>query len=143
MTKEQFAEMLNGRECGNEITREEKAIAKEHGLVVVFGASDDLMEFEGAIRAEVGCWEGRTVFLDKKNLFGHKSGLCENCTLYLAAMVECKTIDAVWCSPDSTAAWTYKTDIPHATFDIMEDDELYCCGIVFELKSLAKDITNG
>lgn len=50
--------MLNGREYGDEITREEEAMAKAHGLVVVFGYSDDNMEFCGAITDEVGCYDG-------------------------------------------------------------------------------------
>jgi hypothetical protein len=40
-----------------------------------------------------------------------------------------KYIDAVWC--EGEYSWTYKTNIPHATFDIWEDGEKYCKGIVF------------
>ena len=36
----------------------------------------------------------------------------------------------------SVPAWTYMTDIPHATFDVMDDGELYCRGIVFALADL-------
>lgn len=68
MKKEELAAMLNGREYRNEITREEAAEAKAAGLVVVYGASDDLMEFEGAIRDELGCYDGGTAFVDKKGL---------------------------------------------------------------------------
>jgi len=53
MTAAEFAEMLNGREYGNELTRNEEAMAKEYGLVVAYGASDDLMEFGGAICDEL------------------------------------------------------------------------------------------
>jgi hypothetical protein len=58
MTKEQLAALLNGREYGSEITREESAQAAKDGLVVLFGASDDLAEFRGAIHDEHGCWDG-------------------------------------------------------------------------------------
>jgi hypothetical protein len=30
--------------------------------------------------------------------------------------------------------WTYSTVIPHATFDIMDADEIYCRGVVFHAK---------
>ena len=49
ITKEQLAETLNGNEIGNEITKEQEQQAKENGLVVVFGYSDDNMELRGAL----------------------------------------------------------------------------------------------
>ena len=42
MTAKELAELLNGREYGNEITSDEEKLAKESGLVVVFGYSDDM-----------------------------------------------------------------------------------------------------
>lgn len=53
MTKKELAERLNGRQYGDsfEDVLEE---AKQSGLVIVTGALDDLMEFEGAIRDEGG-----------------------------------------------------------------------------------------
>ena len=35
--------------------------------------------------------------------------------------------------------WTYETEIPHAKFNIYEDDELSCVGIVFEMSELAEE----
>lgn len=68
MTPKELAERLNGREYGSEITLEEMHIAKEFGLVVVFGASDDLMEFRGAIDDEGGCFGGGTVYFDQNGV---------------------------------------------------------------------------
>lgn len=34
--------------------------------------------------------------------------------------------------------WTYKTDIPHETFNIHDDNELYCTGIVFYAKDAGR-----
>ena len=45
-------------------------------------------------------------------------------------------ITAVWCDPESGASWSYKTDIPHETFNIYEDGELFCIGIVFSIDDL-------
>lgn len=61
MTKEQLAERLNGRSYCNEITTDEEAAAISAGLVVVFGASDDLIEFRGAINDESDCYDCGTV----------------------------------------------------------------------------------
>jgi hypothetical protein len=38
MNKETLAEMINGRSYRNEMHKEEEQIAKESGLVVIFGA---------------------------------------------------------------------------------------------------------
>lgn len=136
MDIKEFAQMLNGREYGKEIGKAETLQAKELGLVVVYGASDDLMEFEGAIRDEVGCYDGGTAYLTKTDLFDANGGECEcECKYYQAEKALCKTITAVWCGEENYS-WTYKTDIPHETFDIYEDGEKYCRGIVFDIKSL-------
>ena len=39
----------------------------------------------------------------------------------------------------SNVSWSYLTDIPHKTFDIMEDGEIYCRGIVFSLDDLGEE----
>jgi len=54
LTKEQLAAMLNGRRYRDEITEKEEKLAKENNLVVLFGASDDLIELRGAIDEEIG-----------------------------------------------------------------------------------------
>lgn len=60
MTAAELAALLNGREYRKEMSRDEEQVAKAAGLVVVFGASDDLMELRGAISDEVGCYDGGT-----------------------------------------------------------------------------------
>lgn len=107
MTIFNFAEGLNGREYGSEITPFEEQRAKELGFVVVFGYSDDNAEFRGAIDDEVGCYDGGRIF--------EKNG---------------KYIDAIWCDGEFT--WTYDTNIPHSTFNIYDGEEKYCKGIVFK-----------
>ena len=135
MTKEEFAARINGREYGRELTSLEAKQAKELGLVIVYGASDDLMEFEGAICDDVDCYRGGTAYLDKYGLWESK---CEDddCPYAEKERDKCKTIRAVRCKDD--IAWTYETDIPHATFDIIEDDIIYCRGIVFHMDELGK-----
>ena len=54
-----FAAMLDGRENGYpQFSDEELKIAKENNIVIVTGASDDLVELEGAIYDEGDCYEG-------------------------------------------------------------------------------------
>lgn len=111
MTKEQLAARLNGRQYGDEITRAEEQLAKENGLVVIFGASDDLCEMRGAINDEFDCYDGGEIE-------------CEDYSGKLRA---------IWC-PENGGSWGYETNLPYATFNIYEDSELYCVGIVVELE---------
>ena len=61
---------------------------------------------------------------------------CEHCG-YTDKADKCARLEAVWCDGDEYS-WTYKTDIPHATFDVMEDGEKFCRGIVFSVNDLPK-----
>lgn len=57
MDIKEFAQKLNGIHYGYpQFSDEEIAMAKVNGFVIVSGASDDLMEFEGAIRDEGSCF---------------------------------------------------------------------------------------
>lgn len=123
VTKEQLAEILNGREYGKEIMPVDITVAKQNNLVIVYGASDDLMEFEGAISEEFGT----EAIFDKK---GNELEQCEDgCKYFQEAFEKANKIKGTY----TNNGWVYKTDIPHATFDIFEDGELYCKGLVFSL----------
>ena len=39
--------------------------------------------------------------------------------------------------------WKYKTPFPVVEFDIVEDGEKYCRGIIFELDSIYKEENDG
>lgn len=95
--------------------------AKENGLVVVFGASDDLMEFSGAIEDEADCYDGGIVCFDKLGVI-NEDEFARN------------SIKAFWCIDN--VPWLYETEIPHESFMVMEDGEVYCIGIVFSIKDL-------
>lgn len=133
MNAQEFAAMLNGREYRKEITREEAVAAKNSGLVIVFGANDDLMEFNGAIDDEVGCYEGADVYVTPNGLPNNK---CHdgNCPYFAAERDGATVIEALW--DHEGYSWTYTTEIPHSTFDILEDGEKYCRGIVFALSDI-------
>ncbi len=130
MKPQEMANRLNGREYRDEVTRDDEIDAKNNSLVIVVGASDDLMEFYGAFRDEVSCYDGGTAYLDRDGLMQNKCD-CEDCPYHLKELETAKKIKAIW--SNGGYSWTYETDIPHATFDIMEDGETYCRGIVFSL----------
>ena len=127
MTKKELAERLNGREYGDSFS-DVLEEAKASGLVIVTGASDDLMEFDGALRDEGSCFDGGLVYFDKDGVS-------------LDGTERANVIEAVWDDGGNAdgvpATWTYKTDIPHEEFNIWEDGELYCVGIVFSMEDIA------
>ena len=103
--------------------------AKEKGIVIVYGASDDLMEFEGAIYDEFGCYEGGVCYLNNAGEIEYEDVMFD----------VCKSIEAIWSDDEDEWCWTYKTKIPHATFEIIEDDGTkYCIGLVFYKKDLER-----
>lgn len=139
MDAKELAAKLSGCEYRDEMTRDEERAAKAAGLVVVFGASDDLMEFRGAIDDEIGCCGGGEAFVDERGLLApfeaidrdDKDGLRE----WFRREARAVKIAAVW--DRDGYSWIYETGIPHAAFDVMEDGEKYCRGIVFRLPGAA------
>ena len=147
MTKEQLAAMMHGREIGDETTPEIIAAAKENRLLIIYGASDDLCEFDGAFMEEAGCYNGGGICFTKNGKIPQMDEVTEALRMIqeqLGFAPEIpKTwllkIEAVWAEQDPKGrecSWHYKADLPHATFDVMEDESLYCVGIVIDLKEI-------
>ena len=125
------AAALDGNEYGNEGSPALFADMKAAGLVAVFGASDDLTEFRGAIHDEVGSWDGGTAYVTSEGLYTPR---CDNedCPHEKFERERAVPIHAKW-DDGSGFSWRYETVIPHEKFVIVEDGETYCEGIVFAL----------
>ena len=136
--RDQFAAALHGREYPFDLSKDEQAQAKAAGLLVIFGASDDLMEFRGLDNEEVGCYDGGSALIDAKGVLPDRESIEDDEALrdFFAREPLARKVEALWCAQDDTS-WTYKTDVPHATFDIMEDGIVYCHGIVIDVVDLA------
>jgi len=142
MTPEQFAARLNGRTYGSEITKAEEAEAKAAGLVVVFGYSDDNVELRGAIHEEIGAYNGTTFRVTPAGLLESWPEDDPVHEAWAAAYFERKNagyseIEAEW-DGGNGYAWTYSTTIPHTTFDVLDEGERFCRGIVFRLADTAR-----
>lgn len=141
LTKETLAAKITGRQYRDELTKVEEVAAKKAGLVVVFGASDDLVELRGSISDEVGAYNGTTLLIaGGKVLPEHDECECEYCGYKVLAKTA-KSIKAMWDDDDvidleSQFTWTFRTQIPHATFEIMDEDEQFCRGIVFSIEDV-------
>lgn len=137
----ELADQLNFSAYGFTLSALQQQFAKERGLVVVYGASDDLMEFEGAFRDEGYVINGGTVRVDAEGLLPANADdldTDEERARYYYRGGKSKSIEALWCDEVNGGGfdWAYRTDIPHATFEVMDGDEPYCRGIVFALADL-------
>lgn len=124
----EIAEKLNGIAYGENISDIE-AEAKEHGIVIVMGASDDLVEFSGAIEDE-----GGVAYAKGGNVYFDCSGVSQDDTKRE------NVIEAIWCDAFDEngipATWTYKSEIPHEKFEVFDEEGIYCIGIVFSIDDL-------
>ena len=139
MTIQEFAEKLDGGLYGSEVSSISKSQAEENGFVVVFGYSDDTTVFAGVIDDEVSSYDG-DVFVTKTGIvtledpFDDLDEQIDFLKRYDIDLSKHK-IKAIW-NDSGNPSWHYRTDIPHATFGIFEDDNPFCKGIVFDIKSL-------
>jgi len=134
MTPKEAAAQLNGNQYREEGSKELFQTMKANRLVAVFGGSDDLIEMRGAINDEVGAYDGGFAYVTPSGLLENECGN-ERCPHFTKLKKTAAEIEALWCAEEDIS-WTYRTDIPHETFLIMEDDETYCRGLVFSLDRL-------
>jgi hypothetical protein len=125
-----IAKSINGKEYGYpQFTKEEIETAKENGFVIVYGASDDLMEFEGVIQHESCCFEGGKVCFSRRGC--QDSGEEKNYPNW---------INAVWNrnrdGNGNMITWAYETEIPHEIFMVYKNGQPYCKGIVFGMDNV-------
>ncbi len=139
MDAKTLAMLLTGREYGKEIDRTEEHQAKAAGLVVAFGASDDLLELRGAIHDEYGTYEGGKVRIDREGVIPGFHEIDRDDKEELRRFFKRENggaeIEAAW-EGEPGYSWIINTSIPHETFEIAEDGEPYCRGIVFALADL-------
>ena len=133
LTAKQLAAALNEREYPVEISQYLEDSARESGLVIVYGASDDLTEFCGAIYNERDAYNGATHLIERTGLHEIKCDLGPDCPNYHEPTAsEAVPLKAVW-HDDDGPSWTFEFPVQHETFQIIEDDQVYCVGIVFAM----------
>lgn len=128
MTKEEFAALLNGRQYREEMTKEEEKLAKELGFLVFFGASDDLLEVRGLVEDEYGAYNGTTVCINPDGTITKAPN--DSRSAIVRADWSPKGLDVSWLISCATSS----------TFNIMEDDDLYCIGVVVDINELFEGI---
>jgi hypothetical protein len=139
MTKEQLAAQLNGREYPLRISKDEQTQAKKDGLVIIFGASDDLVEFDGAIYDEAGAWGGVEILISKgailEDIEPDEEEVLKKHGVYTTVKDSRKSaikITARWCKY-AGYFWFIEASVPFAPFDVMEEGTTFCRGVVIDL----------
>lgn len=121
-------------------------LAKQNGIVIVMGASDDLTEFYGSISGEEDAYGGGEFWITGDGLYPDNMCDCDNCPNYIHPTPKTAVpLRAVWCG-ESGASWEFEFPVKHAIFNVMEDGGIYCAGIVFALADVAeylKEKSNG
>lgn len=120
MNSKEWAEKLNNIEYPADEIWDMRKQFEEDGVVVVYGASDDLIEFEGVISDEGDCYNDKVFYINKEGLTTSYS----------------KNYVKVTHPHDGTAQFEYETNIPCEWFNVVEDGELYCKGFVFNINDL-------
>lgn len=148
MNTKELAEKLNGIEYPPRLSREFVSEMRKAELFIVYGSSDDLIEFEGAINDEIGCYEGAKILVDRQGTLPvtrwYLSDIIDkndddedfekHIREHIGRLDHAKIVQPMWC--DGEIPWTYKTEIPHETFDVMEDGKVFCRGMVIALADL-------
>jgi hypothetical protein len=141
VTRNELAAAMNGREYGVEITQDEARTAKASGLVAFFGASDDLLEARGAIHDEWGAYESTAIDFTKTLWAIELVDECDN--LVAAGWTPPRSFFCVkveWYPDDRpNLSWRISSKSPHSTFEIMEDGEAFCVGIVIDVGEIRAD----
>lgn len=129
LTKEELASKLDGNEIYKELEGIDEKELKESKLIVMFGYSDDNVEMRGNIDDEISAYGRVTIRLNSNGIVTFPNDeSCEDCALYQKLINGAKEIEAEY---GDDGVWRFETEIPHSTFKIMEDGELFCIGIVF------------
>ena len=104
-----FAHKINGFEYPANQLDALSDEAKENGFLIIYGMSDDLVEVRGLFIDEIDAYNGVKT----------KVGTCG------------VTVNAIWRPKDKpNTSWEIKVDCPHETFNIMEDGDIFCIGVV-------------
>jgi len=135
MTLKEFSEQLNGRIYKHEMTEQEIGLAEENQFVVVLGFSDDTTLLRGAIKASLETRDGGVFYITEEGLFEDCPCDCIHCQ---RAREKAYKVSVDFCK--GPYVWAYTTDIPHETFDIIDNQPAenlkFCQGMVFDLRQL-------
>lgn len=129
-----IAEALDGMTYDELVKGNILSIAKDaqnHGCVIIYGMSDDNLEFTGAINDEVGAYEGTKAYIRNGKLLTPRCEECEDCDSYIDQRNLAIEITALW--DHMGYSWFIISSCPSTPFVIYKFGETFCRGIVIEV----------
>lgn len=128
MTLEACATQLNSMAYRDEIPDALQKAMEDAGMVVVMGYSDDLMVMHGIVTEEFPATPH--VILSDRSIREEAEGE------YDLRQVVGRITPVFGERPE--ADWVFETDISSEEFDVLEGDQVFCRGLVFDLGALTK-----
>ena len=137
---EKWVRKISCREYREELTKEEEEELKKDGLVLVFGASDDLCEVRGAISDEISCYLDKTVvYVEEIDGFVSEDYYKNNphelikIDLSKRPYLDINSKDGFW-------RYDISKNVLNLEFSILEDEKIYCVGKIFFKEDFKKAI---
>lgn len=143
LTAAELASRLHNREYRQELSRDEEQEAKRAGLLVVFGASDDLVEFRGAFRDEAGATGSSTVQFHRRGILPSWESLDktdeDHVLDYFDLKKESNQVAAHW--DQAGYSWFIEPGMgmAYAAFDVLEEGERFCRGVVIDVDKAPRE----
>lgn len=159
-TIEDLAKLLDGNTRRDELYNEYGIniydLCKQKKWVVIYGASDDLIEFEGFISDEDGAYEGTLMKFVKPGEFYLEDETDETykkskdymfIPITENELKEIKdkdykdncVIEMLWCPGETDMSWQVNVKgVPFAKFNVMQDDEVFCEAVIIDLSNFVK-----
>ena len=148
LTAQEVAEKMNDCVYKNEDMFTDSKLA-EANLVVVYGASDDLIEFRGAIVEEIDAYQGAIVYLysvkDKWRLItGDQIEELEDTESPLLDLIPIEDIKAHYINglfcPKGFSGWLIEAKLPNGMasypFSVLQDGDVTGRGLVIDMNTL-------
>jgi hypothetical protein len=136
-TLDDLVQLIGDLEDGDNTPETALNLAHQIGAAIIYGYSDDCILVEGTVADQAGAYGGGTFYVDSQGFLPLNSDL----TLgeEVTTLNECrklvrrfgKSVKVEVIMEQDGYYWQYKTDWPHKTFEIKEDGEPWCKGIVF------------
>lgn len=137
-----LAKRMDGRQYPGAVKLEDTKFAKDHNLLIVHGYSDDIVQYDGAFCDE---GYGPVEYFTAKGRVSDPECDCDAARReHVAAKAKAASFDVCQGGFDVekdgktySVFWNYKAHaFPYAQFDVMEDDSIYCIGMVIDLDAI-------
>ena len=135
-----LVELIGDLEYGDDIPANADKLAETIGAAIIYGYSDDGVMVDGVVSDQGSAYDSNTLWLDRKGflpinedltLQNDEPATVDECREIVKRFDSAVKLKAIW--GDTGLAWRYETEVEHCTFEIREDGEVWCRGIVFLL----------